>query len=180
LALLAFVGNEAKREPGAPSHLNRLLARQAGTASPLHVVVLSDPLATATGQQVLRVEAETASEVEAPFAVVSLGDASGGQGLVIPDRGGKGKGSARFEIAVPKAGTYMLYARVYWDDGCSNSLGFHLAGQPDLVLASETYERWHTLEASHPLTLPQGELRVELQNLEDGIRLDYWGLRPLL
>ncbi len=179
LALLAFAGNEAKREPGAPSHLNRVLTGTGATASPLRVVVVPDPLATATEQAGLRVEAETATEVQAPFAIVSLGDASGGQGLVIPDRRGKGQGSARFVVQIPKAGTYALYARVYWDDGCSNSLGFRIAGQPDLVLASETYERWHTLEAGHPLTLPQGELRVELMNLEDGIRLDYWGLRPL-
>lgn len=179
LALLAYAGNEDKREPGAPSHLNRVLTGFGTMVSPLRVVVVPDPLATGTAQAMLRVEAEAATEVQAPFAVVSLSDASGGQGLVVPDRSGKGRGSAQFVVQVPKAGTYALYARVYWDDGCSNSLAFRIAGQPTVVLASETYERWHTLEAGHPLTLPQGELRVELMNLEDGIRLDYWGLRPL-
>jgi hypothetical protein len=180
VGLLGFSANEPSRDPGAPCRLNRRLMPKDGTAAgPLRVVVLPDPGATGTDSRVVQVEAEDATDVAAPFAAVSLGDASGGRGLVIPDAGGKDKGGARFVVHVPEDGTYVLYARVYWDDGCSNSLCFLPAGQNSVTLSSGTYERWHTLESSQPLTLTKGDLEVRLRNLEDGIRLDYWGLRPL-
>jgi hypothetical protein len=159
IGLLAFGLNGPVREAGAPSRLNRRLASPTAAVSPLRVAVLPDPAADATDSRVCRIEAEAATEIEQPFANVALGDASGGRGLAIPDHGGKGKGYARFTVPVPESGTYVLYARVYWEDGCSNSVRFVVGGHDGITLAS-------------------GNVQVEIQNLEDGIRIDYWGLRP--
>ena len=176
----AYLGNEKSRDAGAPSWLNRQLASGPdAAASPLRIAMLSDPLAGATDTRVLQVEAETALDVRSPFAVEALGDASGGKGLVIRDHRRKAEGHAHFVVQVPEAGAYMLYARVYWEDGCSNSVRFVTADEGGVTLSSGTYGKWHTLEGSQPLNLRKGELRVDLQNLEDGIRIDYWGLRPL-
>jgi len=179
LACGAYLGNEKSRDAGAPSWLNRQLASGQGPpASPLRIATLRDPLAGATDARVLQIEAETALGVSPPFAVATLGDASGGKGLVIPDHRRRDSGTAYFVVQIPQAGTYVLYARVYWEDGCSNSVRFVTADEGGVTLSSGTYGKWHTLEGSQPFNLRQGELRVGLQNLEDGIRIDYWGLRP--
>jgi hypothetical protein len=45
------------------------------------------------------------------------------------------------------------------------------------VFASELFGQWHVLDAKRPMALDKGPLKVEVRNLEDGIRVDYWGLR---
>jgi hypothetical protein len=141
----------------------------------LRVVTLPDDL-DATGR-IIKVEAETATAIVPPFVVVTDNQASGGKALAIPEGGGKGVGQGKLTITVKKAGEYILYARVRWDDGCGNSLRF-VVGEDAAVLTDEVFSHWHMLEAPHPIRLAPGPQTVLLQNLEDGICLDWLAFRP--
>jgi len=143
----------------------------------LRVVPLLDDLSEQADEgDIIRVEAETFASKSAPFTTISDNDASGHRALAIPQGKGKGLGATVYEIDVPADGFYVLYARVYWQDGCSNSLLFETPAA-ERVLASDTFLRWHTLEARKPLLLRKGRARIQVSNVEDGVRLDFWGLR---
>jgi hypothetical protein len=141
----------------------------------LRVVTLPDDLDT-TGR-LLRVEAETAGDLIAPFMVVADSQADGGRALAIPEGKGKGVGQAKVIVRVKQAGEYVLYARVRWDDGCSNSLRL-VVGDDAAVLTDELFGRWHVVEAPRRVRLAAGAQTVVLQNLEDGIYLDWLAFRP--
>lgn len=175
---LALLVNAAAGEQIWPSRANRLVAGlyrpDVGGEGP-RVVVFPDPLAGAANGT-LTVEAETAFEVMPPFRVVQADGASGGAALAIPDGRGKGIGRATLNLTVPESGRYLLFARVYWADGCGNSIGFRLGGH-EVRLADEIYQRWHHIEARTAVELPAGTLQVQVVNLEDGVMVDYIGLR---
>ena len=124
----------------------------------------------------VQVEGESCVSLTPPFVRVPANDASGGLVLAIPDLAGKGVGSAEYHVTIPEDGTYTLEARVFWDDGCSNSLLFQL-GETSITLASEMFKQWHVLDAPQRLPLHKGALTVRVLNLEDGVKLDWWVLR---
>ncbi|MDX9979529.1 MAG: hypothetical protein RBU25_05700 [Lentisphaeria bacterium] len=175
---IALLVNAVAGEQTWPSRANRLVAKlyraDIGGEGP-RVVVFPDPLAGAANST-LTVEAETAFEVMPPFRVVPADGASGGAALAIPDGRGKGIGRATVNLTVPEPGRYLLFARVYWADGCANSIGFRLSGQ-EIRLADEIYQRWHHIEDRTPIELPAGTLQLQIVNLEDGVMVDYVGLR---
>lgn len=177
---LALLVNAADGGQTWPSRANRLVAKlyraDVGRAEP-RIVVFPDPLAGAV-KNALTVEAETAFEVMPPFLVVQADGASGGAALAIPDGRGKGIGRATINLTVPAAGRYLLFARVYWADGCANSIGFRLGGQ-EIRLSDEIYQRWHHLESRTVIELPAGTLQLQLVNIEDGVMVDYVGLRAV-
>jgi len=123
-------------------------------------------------------EGEDASEIERPFVVVSDPDASGGAALGLPDQSGKGVGGATYHVEIPEAGEYRLHARVFWQDGCSNSVLFEVADEK-ILLAGDLYLRWHRLDAKRPVQLPAGTTTVVIRNVEDGIRIDSFGFTPI-
>jgi hypothetical protein len=164
-----------------PSDANRLLQRwlfrgSADAVSGLRVIVLPDDVAGPGADSVIQVEGEAFVSKTYPFLKVQANGASGNWVLAIPDKMGKGIGQAIYAVEVPEAGQYRLYARVFWEDGCSNSVEFRL-GTESVVFASELFGQWHVLDAKRPMALDKGPLKVEVRNLEDGIRVDYWGLR---
>lgn len=177
-----FLFNRQQAPYGGVSTANRWVRRHAygetGLESlGLRVIPLRDDVDTEPeAGDVIHVEAETFVSTSTPFTTVSDNDASGHRALAIPQGKGKGKGATVYEIEIPADGFYVLYASVYWQDGCSNSLLFETPAA-HRTLASDTFLRWHTLEARKPLLLRKGRVKIQVRNVEDGIRLDSWGLR---
>lgn len=176
VALVVNAGDGARVWPRRANRAVAALYAETRRAEP-RIVVLPDSHA-GSGGGVVMVEAESAFEVMPPFLVVQADGASGGAALAIPDGRGKGIGRATLELTVPEAGRYLLFARVFWADGCANSIGFRIAGQ-EIRLSDDIYQRWHYLEGRTVLELPEGRTLLEVVNLEDGVMVDYLGLRAV-
>ena len=158
----------------ANSRAGRLLFR--GNGTPVRVVVVADDLTSGDAPGTIRVEGESCVRLAKPFVVIPANDASAGLCLAIPNNTGKGIGEAEYAVEVREAGEYRFFAQVFWEDGCSNSLRVETAGQP-AVISSEVFRAWHTLASKKTFHLPAGRVPLKVRNLEDGIRLDYWGLK---
>jgi GNAT superfamily N-acetyltransferase len=178
LLLLSLLVNRGGNQ--WPSRANRIVASLYSAATPIptgpRVVVLPDEFA-GQGGDVFTVEAESALDVMAPFVVVRVAGASGDEALAIPEGRGKGIGRAALSIDVPQAGRYVFFARVEWADGCGNSIAFRYADQ-EIRLSDELYHEWHQVEGRVPVELPAGTATFRAVNLEDGVMIDYIGLRP--
>ncbi len=142
----------------------------------LRIVQLQDKVETEKQGDVVEIEAETFDEATVPFTVIRDNGASGGHAAAIPQDKGKGTGKALYTIDIPVDGFYLLYARVFWLDGCSNSFLFEVADKR-MLLASDIFGRWHTLETKEPMRLGRGPAKITVHNVEDGVRLDTIGLR---
>ena len=162
-------GAAAEAEPAPPPAVKT----SAHTASGLAIVTM-----TAETPVVPRVrqEAETTLTLSAPLRAVAANDASNHQVLLIPNESGKAVGEASYTLDLPKAGIWRLRARVWWEDGCSNSVAFVLGDQPPDLLSSELFLTWHELSARLAHPLPAGPVKVILRNVEDGIRVDWFEL----
>lgn len=125
----------------------------------------------------IRIEAEAFTSVSGRFITVQANDASGNRAVEIPNASGKAIGDANYHIEIPTAGRYTLRARVFWQDGCSNSLGFQLADQT-FTVSSELFGTWHTLSSPRHIDLPAGPVTLTIRNTEDGVRFDYFELAP--
>ena len=86
---------------------------------------------------------------------------------------------ASFEVEVPADGTYHAWARVWWMDGCGNSITFGI--QRDGRWASEyqgfedsTYHEWHwvRLTGNSGVRLSKGPWTLKVKNSEDGACLN--------
>jgi hypothetical protein len=129
--------------------------------------------------ETISVEAETASDLQPNFKIVPANNSSGDLVIESPNDSGKGVGRAEYVIEVPKSGAYRLMARVWWEDGCSNSVAVRIGGKPRIVLSDEIFKRWHVIESLEPTELRKGECTAVLHPLEDGIKIDYFGLVPV-
>lgn len=125
-------------------------------------------------------EAENARQFDEPWTTLRANDASGNRALGIPEKAGKGEGTAVYELRVgdDQAGTYRFRARVRWRDACGNSVGFSVGKQTGTV-ASQRFEEWHWVEAPRTVDLGAGTHTLTLHNLEDGIAIDHWQLDKL-
>ncbi len=148
------------------------------TDTGLQIVKLGDDDDGADTDSRIRVEGESFKTAGPTFRAVKANDTSGNQALEIPDESGKGAGEAVYEFDVPQAGDFALVARVWWKDGCGNSLTFVVNGDKQKV-SSERFEVWHDLPTRRPISLAAGKVTVIVRNVEDGIRLDYFELRPI-
>jgi hypothetical protein len=80
-------------------------------------------------------------------------------------------------VDIPESRTYYPWARVWWEDGCGDSMTLVLerAGSPDrtFVVQSGTHKCWHWLEVTGAdgIDLAAGECRLVAKNREDGARL---------
>ena len=144
---------------------------------------------TARGAQKIVIEAETASAVEAPFAVVAADTpgmkpgASGGY-LEIPP--GKGKppedkekiAKAVFNFEVAEEGSFVLWLRVWCDGECNNSFNAKFDDGPRFLIGEDpTFKVWkwvkYPVPRNAPLTkLAAGSHTLTLYHRQDGIRVD--------
>ena len=122
-------------------------------------------------------EAETPDHMESPLRPVKgQGNAvSGGGFLEIPwdQNKTKGVGYATYSIKAPKAGTYTLWARCYWANGCGNSIQLGTS-KANLKLLGEdgTYDAWHWVGGKSVVALKKGKNNFVLHNHETGVRVD--------
>lgn len=135
-------------------------------------------------------EAENAVETELPMALITNAvegadinhTASGNSFLKIPEKAGNppalNKGFAKFEIDIPSAGDYFLWARVLWEGECSNSFNVQIDdGAPFLFGEDPTFNAWHWVRypvsrMAKPIHLTAGKHTVIFRNREDGVSLD--------
>lgn len=112
-----------------------------------------------------------------PLVVTNANDASGNLALSIPLGAGKGKGEAEYAIAGLSRGTYTVWARALWYDGCANSIGCIVGGQ-EMVISDEIFKRWHWVPSVRTIELGSGNKKLRLCNTEDGIMVDQLILSP--
>lgn len=147
-------------------------------------------------------EAESASEVEAPMALIDVsvsvklrgdtplkpqGDgakpvegASGRKYLEVAQ--GKGNppkvvsGEALYVFSVDSKGQYYLWCRVWWPDECGNSFNISVDDSKSFTFGQDgTFKRWHWVKAPlrlKQLKLTKGKHSLRVKNREDGAKID--------
>ncbi len=154
-----------------PTHLIAL--------APLAAGVLLPGAAFANNAKVC-FEAEKAVKVESPLKINNAGKSSkySGSGFLdIPwDKNKtKGIGSATYRVNVKSAGTYYLWARTFWANGCGNSIAMSVNGGTTLTLGEDgTYDKWHWVggTSGHRVKLNAGVNTFVIKNRETGVRVD--------
>lgn len=123
-------------------------------------------------------EAESATAVKSPVKISKPGASkkySGRGYLDIPwdQNKTKGVGSATITVNVKKAGTYYLWARTFWANGCGNSIGVSTNGGDSIILGEDgTYDRWHWVGGNARVKLKAGANKFVIKNRETGVRVD--------
>ncbi len=179
LALVVALAINDRRHPiDQTTRLQRAAAFwQSSPAMPLdegpRVVLVRQELADPP----LRLEAEAFNLAE-PMQAVPANDTSGNHALDIPEGSGKGNADIVGEVDIPRAGNFRLSARVYWRDGCGNSVGLRV-GERLYQLSSGLFGQWHVLTVHETVELPAGPMHIGIVALEDGIMLDYLELTRL-
>jgi len=88
-----------------------------------------------------------------------------------------GQHYAVFKFTVPADSTYYPWARVWWQDGCGNSMTLVLQrqrGKPlEVVVEDGTLKWWHWVPVAGEggLRLEKGDYKLIVKNREDGARL---------
>lgn len=131
-------------------------------------------------------EAEGYSQIKAPMQVsksvatggaVSVGAASGGAWIALPLGSGQGwrghgGGSVTYRVETPNAGSYRVWIRALWGDGCTNALFLRVNDGRAIVFGNDAvFKQWHWVK-SLPLSFRAGVNVVEIANHSDGIAFD--------
>ena len=116
---------------------------------------------------------EAEHPAEPPSEGMDVREANGASGnhvLAIPVDAGKGKGTARYSVQIPP-GTYHLWLRVFWEDGCGNSVGV-VVGESSMIVSDSRYGLWHWVRAPRMISVPVSSAELLIRNLEDGVMID--------
>ena len=157
--------------------LTSLMAKYVTCSAVLACVGLANGTAWAANARVC-FEAESASTVSSPIKKELKGKNSkySGRGyLDIPwDKNKtKGIGSATVRVNVKTPGTYYLWARTYWANGCGNSIGMSVNGVDAGDLGEDgTYDKWHWVGGRTRVKLKAGVNTFVIRNKETGVRVD--------
>lgn len=135
----------------------------------LNILELEKSIAKKT---IITVEAEDAKDLKPNFKIVPANDSSGDRVIECPNDSGKRVGKAVYELEIPENGRYRLFARVWWEDGCSNSIAVKIDKLPQIIMANEIFKKWQLIEAVNPISLKKGKCRLQIIPLEDGIKID--------
>ncbi len=81
-------------------------------------------------------------------------------------------GYALFKVKIPQSGTYNLWGRAHWYDGCGNSFFLKIDDKPQMVFGNDgSYQHWHWVRGLR-IYLAEGVHTIRFQNREDGAKLD--------
>lgn len=141
---------------------------------PLTSASARGPSQAAVPEDALVIDLSAATDVKPPFALKQDAEAAKGIKLVLPEGAGSAqhKGSASLKLEVKEPGDYFLWARVYWNDSCGNSVLLRIINTgASLVTEDSLYGTWHWVKAGR-VALSPGEHAVVLLEREDGIALD--------
>ncbi|PQV63000.1 hypothetical protein B1R32_11742 [Abditibacterium utsteinense] len=131
--------------------------------------------------------AKVCFEAEKPAAIVSPLQKVMGKGAVVSSGGyleipwdqnkTKGIGSATYKFNVKTAGTYYIWARTFWANGCGNSVEASVNGSDGKILGEDgTYDAWHWVGGRARVALKAGTNTLTLKNRETGVRVDQFFL----
>lgn len=122
---------------------------------------------------IVPVECETSES--GIFRLGKMSGASGGKALQTPDRDKNqlfSGGGAGFDVQIPERGDYRLAARVFWRDGCGNSVRVKVGDEQECMLGNDgSYRYWHWVEGP-VFFLEQGVCRLEVRPSEAGACVD--------
>lgn len=125
-------------------------------------------------------EAES-GKLTAPMSLYKSKDLSGGAAIEVVEgvnpkaKDGEeppkltGDCTLRFNVAVE--GTYTIWARCWWTDGCGNSFAISLDDGSRATITSGNYKRWHWVRGP-VVRLTAGTHTLKVHNTEDGARMD--------
>ena len=136
------------------------------------------PTAAMAANEKVCFEAEGASTVKSPIKIAKPGankKYSGRGYLDIPwdQNKTKGIGSATVIVNVKTAGTYYIWARTFWANGCGNSIGVSTNGGSTAILGEDgTYDKWHWVGGNTRVKLKAGQNKFVIKNRETGVRVD--------
>ena len=145
-------------------------ARDAGDESSAQSPLIIDAAGTGHDQFILIEAEDTVSPPDGVMKICAANDSSGNSVLDIPLEAGKGKGAAAYRLTAP-AGSYTIWLRAFWTDGCSNSIGC-VIGEKEMIVSDERFKEWHWVSSPAQVELPGGPAELRLKNLEDGIMID--------
>ena len=137
-------------------------------------IALSTSAALAANAKVC-FEAEKTTTIESPLKKGKDARASGGGSIEIPWDENKtaGIGKATYKFNVKTAGTYYLWARTFWANGCGNSIKVNVNGSGDKILGEDgTYDAWHWVGGRARVALKAGQNTLTLKNKETGVQVD--------
>ena len=123
------------------------------------------------------VEAETATDIQDVLKKVVPGPNPlySGKGFIhIPwDKNEtKGKGQATLRVNLTKAGSYYVFARTFWENGCGNSITLVVNDQERMLGEDGSYGKWHWVDCSARVDLKAGPNIIVLKNRETGVKID--------
>lgn len=123
------------------------------------------------------VEAETATDIQPVLKKVVPGvskDYSGKGFIHIPwDKNfTKGQGQATLKVNLTKAGSYYVFARTFWENGCGNSIGLTVNDQERMLGEDGLYGKWHWVGSKTRVELKAGANTLILKNRETGVKID--------
>jgi hypothetical protein len=126
-------------------------------------------------------EAESATAISSPLRKVQAGPNKkySGKGFIdIPwdQNKTKGIGQATYKINVKTPGSYNLWARTYWANGCGNSIEVVVNGSSRVLGEDGTYDSWHWVNTRTRVALKAGINTFVLKNHETGVRIDQFYL----
>jgi hypothetical protein len=128
-------------------------------------------------------EAESATAATAPWkkSLPGPNKAYSGKGyLEVPwDKNeGKNKGLVTAKFNVKTGGTYYVWARVFWGNGCGNSIAPSIDGGSPITLGEDgTYDKWHWVGGDVArVSLKPGSHTLTIKLHEDGIKVDQFFL----
>jgi len=126
-------------------------------------------------------EAESATTISSPLRKVQAGANKkySGKGFIdIPwdQNKTKGIGQATYKIKVKTPGSYHLWARTFWANGCGNSIEVLVNGSSRVLGEDGTYDNWHWVDTKVRVALKAGVNTIVLKNHETGVRIDQFYL----
>ena len=145
--------------------------------TPVAAGLLLTPLAAQAANTKICLEAESAASVQPVLKKVLPGpdkDYSGKGFIHIPwDKNEtKGVGQATLKLNLTAPGAYYVWSRVFWENGCGNSIGLVVNGQERMLGEDGTYGKWHWRDSRTRVDLKAGANTIVLKNRETGVKVD--------
>lgn len=128
------------------------------------------------------VDCSKPTSITPPLAIVADPKNKTEKILALPEgkgtEGAKNNGLATYKVEIQNPGKYKCWARVRWDDSCSNSMVFQIGKQREKLFGQDAiYNSWHWVPIGE-FEIPQGEQIIALKEREDGIAVDQLLLCP--
>lgn len=124
------------------------------------------------------VEAESpVSPPTGAMVIVAANDSSCNRAMAVPAETGKEGGSADYRVPAMERGSYRLWLRTFWQDGCGNSVACTV-GNREIVFTDGIFDKWHWLTVPKLINHAGGDCSFTLVRREDGIMIDQILLTP--